>query len=166
MKHIIGFSLILASLNLPAITLGELLTYQTSEPNLIVQLQLVPSYSAININEMHLHFLTSKDCQSGYMKRFDVSSQDNLFLIDAQQPFGVRGEMVYAAALSAVGQVGLEQVGSVLFRMSAAQNGFLYFKGTCDDQGLNCCIPITCSHFNRNCQSQCEMGTQMVYPRG
>lgn len=155
----------MASLNLPAMSLDELLTHQTSEPNLIVQLQLAPSYSAININEMHLHFLSSKDCQSGYMKRFDVSSQGNLFLIDTQQPFGVRGEMVYTAALSAVGQADLEQVGSVLFRVRAAQNSFLYFIGTCDDQGLNCCIPIVCSNFDRNCQSQVKMETQIVYPR-
>ncbi|PJD91466.1 MAG: hypothetical protein CK424_06535 [Legionella sp.] len=162
-RLVCGIFLIMMSQALAAISMLDLLTYDPIESNLIVRLQVSSTAFSMNLKAVQLHFLTSNDCQSGYMKRFDTPPQGDVFLIDANTSFGLRGESVYQAAASVIGEGDLEQVRSILLRLFTDKQRFLYFKGSCNDQGLNCCIPVTCSHSSGLCQPKITLETQIIY---
>ncbi len=114
-----------------------------------------------SIARARIHFLTSKDCQSGYADFYDTFNPDNGFAISIGKPFGLSAASTYQAGLAILGEQQIEQIHSILIRLLSNKGQFAWFTGVCNDQGVNCCVPVDCSNQTGNCLASHGFDTQL-----
>lgn len=140
-----------------SLSVSDILSHEVDGLTLRFQNMSEPSTS---ISEIHLHFLQSQDCQSGYLATYSTASEDPGFLIAAQQPFGLLARSLYQTAFEALANAStsffLKDIHSVLIRFISQEHGkgysrFAYFLGDCQDAQINCCIAIHCDAEKEIC---------------
>lgn len=119
------------------------------------------------ISGLSLHFLAGVDCYSGYLAHYQTTQADLPFPISANTPFVLSSRGIYQAALESVNSQDIDAIQSVLIRLISNERGrgydrFLSFGGTCQDQEINCCIPIYCSKKDLRCLSSVGLSSQQV----
>lgn len=122
---------------------------------------------ADSIDKVRVHYLTSNDCQSGYAGHYSTSSTIP-FLITNGKPFGLNAASVYQSGVFALGSKKIESINSILINLIANTGRFAQFIGTCNDQGINCCIPVVCSNQTGTCLAKSDNGIQLFeeyFPR-
>lgn len=145
---------------------SELLTHSNwqAQDNIVFVLK---GTEAASISELRLHFLTGEDCYSGYQQGYRSAAEITPFLIKKDQPFELSGAGIYQAAQSVLNAEELSQVKAVLLRFADRDHGqryqqFARFTGSCQDQGINCCIPITCAPNAGVCAAKHDMSIQTI----
>ncbi len=113
------------------------------------------------IARARIHLLNSNDCQTGYAGVYDTFIQDEGFPISIGQPFGLNASIAYQAAVSVLGESDIENVHSFLIRMLSSQKQFAWFSGLCEDQDVNCCVPVDCSNATGTCLAQHDLSIQL-----
>ena len=146
--------------------LSELLT-QSSAFTQDTTRFLTTGKAPASISELRLHFLSSEDCYSGYMQGFRTDVQNVSFPLIQNQPFGLSSEGIYQVAQSVLDREAISKVHSILIRMVDSKHGqryeqFARFTGSCQDQDINCCIPISCSINVGRCIATYDKGVQPV----
>jgi hypothetical protein len=119
------------------------------------------------ISEMRISFLQGEDCYSGFMQTYFNRSQENAFHLQPNQVFALDGRQIYQAAQIAVGVPEIAKIHAILLRFMDHNHGqryeqFARFTGTCQDQGINCCLPITCSVNAGVCTAKYPMNAQPI----
>ena len=129
-----------------------------TDQSIIFEMQLSHAES---IAALRIFYLSSDDCQSGYAGLYDTSSQSPAFPIMAMTPFGLNAGAVYLAGVRAIGHSQIEKINSILIRLQGNNRQFARFIGSCNDQKINCCVPVDCSTSTGICLSKHPMGTQV-----
>ena len=111
--------------------------------------------SSSSIARARLHLLKSTDCQTGYAGVYDTFIQDDGFPIAIGNPFA------YQAGVSILGESDIEHIHSFLIRMLSSDKQFALFTGLCNDQDVNCCVPVDCSNETGTCLAQHDLGVQV-----
>jgi hypothetical protein len=124
------------------------------EDNLAVFVSSTPQPHSIS--GINLHFLTGIDCYSGYLAPYQTADSDKTFPISDSTPFALSAKGIYQAARTAVSSEQINAIQSVLIRFISRERGtgyerFLRFTGSCQDQEINCCLPIACSETTEHC---------------
>ena len=120
-----------------------------------------------SIAELRLHFLTGKDCYSGYLKGLRIQTKATPFPIRANEPFALTGIGLFQAAQSILNPDELTSIQAVLIRFVDPKQGTRYqqfarFLGSCADQGINCCLPVNCSLTLGSCVASYKTETQAL----
>lgn len=150
-------------------TVPNLLTNEIISGNIVLIFE--PSSGMTNeITCIHLHFLTGNDCYSGYISGFITDKATPSFSAIEHVPFSLRATSVYEAAAISVRTTKLSNIHSVLVRFISYERGnpydrFARFTGTCQDQDINCCIPVDCSEATRTCLPKHELPIQPIFWR-
>lgn len=140
-------------------SIHDLLTYDISVNDQIV----VFKQSAGNMNaivNMRIYFLGSEDCQSGYTGFYDTEQPRGIFPIYKNVSFGLNAAAVYQAGVVTLNLDKVEKAHSILIRFIGNTSHFTQFTGSCNDQGINCCIPIDCSNQVGQCLAKHELELQ------
>ena len=140
-------------------TVSNLLTRVDEEPDQLVRFLKAPGPLQAK-STVQLHFLESNDCQSGYRVKFETLDDGVDFSLEADQIFGLRGSEVYQAGISVLSNI--QEIHSVMIRLVRYHKQFARFVGTCDDQQINCCIPIRCDVDTGICRAQYDVGLQAM----
>jgi hypothetical protein len=106
----------------------------------------VENQNETQINGLKLMFLESSDCQSGYID--SISIQANPLKLKSQQVFSLDSHKIYQV----MQQMHFFSAKSVLIRFTKPPKGFAQFVGGCEDQGINCCLPIEVDDALKNCK--------------
>ncbi|MDP3560821.1 MAG: hypothetical protein Q8R83_01410 [Legionellaceae bacterium] len=122
------------------------------------------------VTGLHLYFLTASDCYSGYAGRFLVDRELTTYPTTENSPFSLSGVTVFTAARSSLENTKVAQINSVLIRLISSERGnphfnFAYFMGSCQDQDINCCIPVDCSDQTNTCIAKYNLPIQEMYWR-
>jgi hypothetical protein len=113
-----------------------------------------------SIKRLRVHYLTSSDCQSGYVSFIDTFDQTPAFPIVLNESFALNAETIYQAAKSISSYEHIEAIHSILIRFIGTKRQFAQFTSSCSDEGINCCVPINCSNATGTCLSQIPMELQ------
>ncbi len=110
---------------------------------------------AQEISELELHFLGGDDCYSGWTSMFSTRP-DSSFTVHQDLQFGFDPKFIYQALLNSNSPDTVSGIHSMLVRFILAKKNnsydrFAKFVGSCQDQTINCCIPIVCSDHNNSC---------------
>jgi hypothetical protein len=139
-------------------TLVELLNTNTSiEHTLLFEKK---SGSAEAISRLRIHFLKSTDCQSGYAGLYDTLGYGPVFPLAPATLFSLNAYALYGAALFVFNKEELNELNSMLIRFISSPRQFAEFTGSCQDQQINCCVPIVCSHQTGTCLSKSNILSQ------
>ena len=117
--------------------------------------------SSSSIARARLHLLKSTDCQTGYAGVYDTFIQDDGFPIAIGNPFALNASFAYQAGVSILGESDIEHIHSFLIRMLSSDKQFALFTGLCNDQDVNCCVPVDCSNETGTCLAQHDLGVQV-----
>ena len=158
-----------ADLNQSSIPFGDFFGRSTSDNQGVVQF-LPTTGMAYSITGIHLHFLTSSDCYSGYVGGFYFPRSMQKYQTQEDTPVIIRGDTVYRAGLTVVRGAPISAVHSLLIRLISDEHGnsdprFAYFIGECEDQNINCCVPVTCSDQDGQCIAVHEYPIQYLFWR-
>ncbi|HBI21788.1 MAG TPA: hypothetical protein DDY37_04270 [Legionella sp.] len=113
-----------------------------------------------SISRARIHFLQSHDCQSGYAGFYDTFNEDKGFAIAIGKPFGLNASLTYQAGITFLGEQKIEQMHSILIRFLSNKGQFAWFTGACNDQDVNCCVPVDCSNQTGTCLASHGLSTQ------
>lgn len=113
-----------------------------------------------SIKRLRVHYLTSNDCQSGYVGFIDTFDQTPAFPIVLKQSFVLNAETIFQAAKSIADDEHIETLHSILIRFIGTKGQFAQFTSSCRDEGINCCVPVNCSNATGTCLPQTPMGVQ------
>ena len=118
------------------------------------------------ISEVRMHFLSGADCYSGYMQGYRIATELP-FLVKKDQPFALTGAGIYRIAETVLQSERLSEIHGLLIRFVDNTHGqryqqFARFTGSCQDQQINCCIPIDCSVTAGVCLAKYDMGIQPI----
>lgn len=116
--------------------------------------------SADSIVKLYIHYLSSNDCQTGYTGVYISTGVDHNFSIVKGVPFGLNASSVYQAGLLVPAIKNIEEINSIMINLIGNNGRFVKFLGTCNDQGINCCVPVNCSNQTGSCLSKFDVGTQ------
>ncbi len=122
------------------------------------------------ISQIRMHFLAGDDCYSGYLSGYRTDPTAVPFMLQPNSPFGVTGRGLYQAAQTGLDASEIAKIRAVLLRFVNRDHGDGYqqsahFTGSCQDQTINCCIPINCSESTGVCVATYDMGVQpIVWP--
>lgn len=100
----------------------------------------------IPIDGMTLFFLESDDCQSGYLKTFRTSESQILYF-KPEQILSVKTPVIYQL----MQDLDVLQAKSILLRLTYQKKHLAEFVGGCEDQGINCCLPVSCQAETKDC---------------
>lgn len=112
------------------------------------------------IKRLRIHYLTSNDCQSGYVNFIDTFDQNPAFPVILNKPFVLNAQTIFQAVQSTVGDDEIEMIHSILIRLIDTKGQFAQFTSSCSDEGINCCVPVNCSNAIGACFSQTSMEVQ------
>ena len=115
-----------------------------------------------SIKRLRVHYLTSDDCQSGYVSFIDTLDQTPAFPIVLDKAFVLNAETIFQAAKSIADYEHVEEIHSILIRFIGTKRQFAQFTSSCSDEGINCCVPVNCSNATGTCLSQIPMEIQHV----
>lgn len=113
-----------------------------------------------SIKRLRVHYLTSNDCQSGYVNFIDTFDQNPVFPVVLNQSFILNAQTIFQAGVSIVHDKPIETIHSILIRFIGTKGQFAQFTSSCSDEGINCCVPIICSTATGTCLSQAPMEIQ------
>ena len=113
-----------------------------------------------SITRLRVHYLTSNDCQSGYVNFIDTFDQTPTFPIVLNKAFVLNAETIFQAAKSIADYEHIEAIHSILIRFLGTKKQFAQFTSSCSDEGINCCVPVNCSNATGTCLSQIPMEIQ------
>ena len=118
------------------------------------------------ISGINLHFLAGNDCYSGWSGMYSAS-HDAGFLVQPRMQFGLDPKFVYQAMLQSNLDQPVSGIRSMLVRFIRAEKNnpsdrFARFLGTCQDQSINCCVPIKCSDQTTTCIAVQAFATQEI----
>ncbi|MDP3705381.1 MAG: hypothetical protein Q8R24_05675 [Legionellaceae bacterium] len=147
----------------------DLLTNKLATDNVIVTVEPISGMTN-EVTSIHLHFLTGTDCYSGYISGFRTDKTSPSFTAYEKVPFGLRADAVYDAAVASVRTTSITNIHSILVRLVSYERGnpydrFARFTGSCQDQDVNCCVPVDCSEATRTCLPKHELPIQPIYWR-
>ena len=120
-----------------------------------------PSGGSANvIAKLRIHYLTSSDCQSGYIGFQNSSIDSSNFEIELNRLFGLSANSVYVAGIevSNIGRV--ESIHSILIRFISPKGHFALFSSSCNDEDINCCVAVNCSNATESCLPQQLLSVQ------
>ena len=117
--------------------------------------------ASTSISSLHLHYLRSNDCQSGYAGLYDTHHGGSVFPISQGKPFGLMASSVYEAGVATLGASKIEDIHSILIRLLSGERQFALFSGLCNDQDVDCCVPVQCSNQTGTCLAQYDFGPQL-----
>lgn len=121
-----------------------------AEPQVVLFQNIETTVS--EIATVRLMFLTGPDCYSGYIDKDDNQASNAVFLIEPRTLFGLNAHEVYHSARRVVQtDEQLTKIHSLLIRFYGPKRQLARFLGSCQDQGINCCIPIECSVDTKLC---------------
>lgn len=148
------------------ISLSELLVDTTPEIQ-DAMIFVSTSKSTEAISELRIHFLSGEDCYSGYLTGTRMTADKVSFSLLPQHRFLLSGRGVYQIAQSVLETENLSDIHAVLIRFVSQDHGqnyqqFARFLGSCQDQGINCCIPIDCSISAGVCTAKYDIGVQPI----
>lgn len=140
------------------------LDWQSSVENISFVLNAEKSAA---ISELRMSFLSGEDCYSGYQQNVRIYTVDTPFVLQPNQPFGLNHADIYQAAQTVIDSENLPNIHAILIRFVDYNHGqryeqFARFSGSCQDQGINCCIPVTCTANTKICKPKYNMGPQFV----
>lgn len=123
-------------------------SFDAQPPDQIFFMLAQPQSAAIS--ELRMHFLMSEDCYSGYRQGLRIDGKDASFPVALGRLFGLSGRGVYQAAATVLAPDEITQIQGLLIRFVDREHGSRYqqfarFLGSCQDEEINCCIPIRCS---------------------
>lgn len=116
--------------------------------------------SANAIAQVRIHYLSSPDCQSGYIGFINSSPQSSIFLLKPNQLFGLSANAVYTAGMTASSIQSIQSIHSLLIRFISPSGQFARFTSSCNDENINCCVAVNCSNATGACLSQQLMPDQ------
>lgn len=131
-------------------TLSQLLTHEILLGEQTVLFEQEAGFST-SIARARIHMLTSDDCQSGYVGVYDTFNDRTVFPIAKGRPFGLNASSTFQAGLSIAGDHNIEKIRSLLIRFLSTEGQFARFTGVCNDQDVNCCVSVICSHQTGTC---------------
>ncbi len=119
------------------------------------------------ISELRIHFLSGEDCYSGYLQGYRSTQEVTPFLLTKDQPFALTGEGIYQIAQTLLDSEALVNIHAILIRFLDREQGqsyqhFARFTGSCQDQEINCCIPVDCSSSAGVCVAKHDLGIQPI----
>lgn len=141
-------------------TISPLFSHDISRSEQTVLFEQEAGFSA-SIARARIHMLTSDDCQSGYVGVYDTFNDRTAFPIAKGQPFGLNASSTFQAGLLIVGEHKIEQIHSLLIRFLSKDGQFVRFTGLCNDQDVNCCVSVRCSHQTGTCLATHALDTQL-----
>ena len=120
-----------------------------------------------SISELRIHFLSGEDCYSGYLQGYRSTKDVTPFLLTKDQPFALTGEGIYQIAHTLLNPEALVNVHAILIRFLDREHGqryqqFARFTGSCQDQEINCCIPVDCASSAGLCVAKYDLGVQSL----
>ena len=146
--------------------LAELFSYADEE----LQNKLVfvmKGLDTASISELRLHFLKSEDCYSGYLGTYRSRSTETIsnFPLRSNQPFYLSEKKLYQVVASVLSNDDFFNLHAILIRFVDNNAGlryqqFAHFTGSCQDQVINCCIPIVCDRLANTCTANYDLGIQ------
>lgn len=98
------------------------------------------------IDGMTLFFLESDDCQSGYLKTYKTDENQQIHF-KPEQILSLNTRTIYQV----MQDLGVLNGKSILFRLTYQKKHLAEFVGGCEDQGINCCLPIECQSTSQDC---------------
>jgi hypothetical protein len=113
-----------------------------------------------SIKRLRVHYLTSNDCQEGYVSFIDTFDQIPAFPIVLNKSFVLNAETIFQAAKSIADYEHIEAIHSILIRFIGTKGQFAQFTSSCSDEGINCCVPVNCSNATGTCLPQLSMEIQ------
>jgi hypothetical protein len=140
-------------------SVNDLLSKELSVSDSLIILQKVDGRFK-DISRIQAFFLTSNDCQTGYSATFETNVRDSSFPIEFSQPFMMSASEIFSAGEQVLGKDMMQPIHSILFRLVGDTGQFAEFLGSCQDQGINCCVAVNCSNVTRTCASQFDHGLQ------
>lgn len=149
--------------------LTELLTTDILQSTSIVS--FLPTVGMAHpISGIHLHYLQSSDCYSGYAGGFYSKREKDEYVILENKPFMLNGKAAYSVGAFVVRGVQMNDIHSILIRLVREERGnvrpsFAFFIGDCEDQDINCCIPVNCSNETEICLPQHQFPIQYIFWR-
>lgn len=120
-----------------------------------------------SISELRIHFLSGEDCYSGYLQGYQSTQDVTPFLLTKNQSFALTGEGIYQIAQNIIDPEVLVNVHAILIRFldrkyDQRYQQFARFTGSCQDQEINCCIPVDCSSSAGVCVAKYDLGIQSL----
>ena len=100
----------------------------------------------VPVDGMTLFFLESDDCQSGYLKTYRTSESKILYF-KPEQILSLKTPVIYQL----MHDLDVLQAKSMLLRFTYQKKHLAEFVGGCEDQGINCCLPIACQSETKDC---------------
>ncbi len=100
----------------------------------------------VPIDGITLFFLESDDCQSGYLKTYKTDENQKIAL-KPEQILSLNTHTIYQL----MQDLGVLNAQSMLLRLTYQKKHLAEFVGGCEDQGINCCLPIECQSTSQDC---------------
>lgn len=143
MKSMIIWVLLMLSPSLQAYVLNDFFIWDDWEQSFIFRLE---NRQELPIDGMTLFFLQSNDCQSGYMKTYRTSESQIMYL-KPEQILSLKTPVIYQL----MQDLDVLQAQSILLRLTYQKKHLAEFVGGCEDQGINCCLPVSCQTETKDC---------------
>lgn len=120
-----------------------------------------------SITGIHVHFLTSPNCYSGYQNGFYLHQNNEPLHIERSGIVSLIGHSIYSLGNQIVKNVEIDEIHSILIRLlddnkSSFRHQFFHFLGECADQEVNCCIEVVCSDVLKTCMPNQNLGLQYM----
>lgn len=143
MRRTLIFFYMLLSSALHAYQLQDFFIFDSWEQPFVFWLE---NQQEVPMDGLTLFFLESQDCQSGYLKTYRTNEQQVLHL-KPEQILSLNTRAIYQL----IEDLKVEHTQSVLVRFTYQKKHLAEFVGGCEDQGINCCLPISCQKDEKNC---------------
>ena len=122
---------------------------------------------ALTLTGLRLYFLKGEDCYSGYMQDYRMSLKTDAVSLGQNQMVTLTGAGIYQSAAAVLQSEEIMQIQGVLLRFISDDFALPYqklahFTGSCQDQSINCCIPVTCSVNRGICTPKFAMSVQTM----
>lgn len=155
-RLLLGTLLIPHLLHAAAPTILNLLT----DDMLLERVALFKKDHGVNaIVKLDIHYLNSDDCQSGYAGFYSTGMSAALPAYN-KKTYSLNSASTYQAGIEAVGSYKIDAIHSILIRFFSSQTQLARFTGSCQDQQINCCIPVDCSNQTGTCLAKHDIGMQ------
>ncbi len=149
------------------IDLHDLLTNDAVESDTLVSFLSAPGMS-YPISAIHIHYLASSNCYSGYAGGFYSHYRKNVYSTEENIPFMLNGKYTYIVGKSVVKNIQMDEIHGILIRLvrdvqEPSGFRFAFFIGDCNDQDINCCIPVSCSSETEVCLPDHQFPIQYIF---
>ncbi len=158
MRFVILLWLMMPLTSVSAWSVLDFLTPDLDASKTLVQFKVLGPPPHHAICAIHWHFLSSNDCASGYLHGAYVDDFDHCFEVTSAKPFAILNHEVFQLVKSIHRDDEIDAIRSVLIRFRNANPeyypSFARFMGACNNEDINCCLPIRCDKFEERCMVQ------------